>query len=59
MPILFRDFETHSTVDIKKVGAWRYAADPTTDMWCVGYAVDDGPVEILITRSGSYTRSFP
>jgi DNA polymerase len=46
MPILFRDFETRSTLDLKDVGAWRYAADPTTDVWCVGYAVDDGEVKI-------------
>jgi DNA polymerase len=44
MQILFRDFETRSTLQLSDVGAWRYAGDPTTDVWCIGYAVDDGPV---------------
>jgi DNA polymerase bacteriophage-type len=46
MPVLFRDIETRSTLDLKAVGAWRYAAEPTTDVWCVGFAIDDDPVEI-------------
>ena len=46
MPILFRDIETRSTLDLKEVGAWRYAADPTTEVLCVGYCVDDGAVQI-------------
>jgi DNA polymerase len=46
--LLFRDIETFSRVDLKTVGAHRYAADPTTGVWCVGYAVDDGPAEIWI-----------
>lgn len=40
------DFETRSRVDLKKVGAARYAADPSTDVWCVGYAIDDQPVQL-------------
>ena len=48
MPVLHRDFETRSTLDIQDVGAWRYAADPTTDVWCAAYAVDDGPVKLWI-----------
>ena len=46
MPILFRDIETRSTLDLPGVGAWRYAGDPTTDVWCVAYAVDNGPVQV-------------
>ena len=46
MPVLFRDIETRSTLDLADVGAWRYAADPTTEVLCVAYAVDDGPVNI-------------
>jgi DNA polymerase len=45
MPILLRDFETRSTLQLPDVGAWKYAGDATTDVWCVGYAVDDGPVQ--------------
>jgi DNA polymerase len=48
MPILFRDFETRSTVDIKEAGAWHYAADPATDVWCCAYAVDDEPVQLWL-----------
>ena len=46
MPRLYRDYETRSTLDLKKVGAGRYAAHPSTDVWCCAYAVDDGPVEL-------------
>ena len=38
--------ETRSQVDLKKVGAARYAADPSTEVLCVAYAVDDGPVQL-------------
>jgi len=41
MPTLFFDVETRSTVDLTKAHEWRYAADPTTEVLCVGYAVDD------------------
>jgi DNA polymerase len=46
--ILHRDYETRSTLDLKKVGAWKYATDPTTDVWCCAHAVDDGPVSIWV-----------
>jgi DNA polymerase len=46
MPVLHRDFETRSILDLKKVGAYRYAGEPTTGVWCVTFAVDDGPVQI-------------
>jgi hypothetical protein len=46
--ILFRDFETKSTLDLPDVGAWKYASDHTTDVWCCAYAVDDGPIELWV-----------
>jgi DNA polymerase len=46
VPFLFRDFETRSTLNLKTVGAWRYAADPTTEVLCVGYAIDNDPAQI-------------
>ena len=46
--ILYRDIESRSTLNLKAVGAWHYAGDPSTAVWCVGYAVDDGPVQIWI-----------
>jgi DNA polymerase bacteriophage-type len=43
---LIFDFETRSAADLKLVGAQKYAADPTTDVWCAAYCVDDGPVQV-------------
>lgn len=39
------DFETRSTVDLRKTGVYTYAAHPDTDVWVMAYAVDDGPVQ--------------
>jgi DNA polymerase len=44
--ILIRDFETRSTARLDLCGAWRYAADPTTEILCIGYAIDDAPAQI-------------
>jgi len=39
------DFETYSEADIKTVGAFRYAEDPSTEILIVGFALtDDDPV---------------
>jgi DNA polymerase len=46
--ILHRDIETRSTLDLTKVGVWRYAAEPNTAAWCLSHAVDDDPVQIWI-----------
>jgi len=48
--VLFRDFETRSQGVLRAIGAQRYAADPTTEILCCCYAVDDGPV--LLWRPG-------
>jgi len=45
MPTLHIDFETRSNVDIRTCGAGRYAADPSTRILCVCWAVDNGPVK--------------
>lgn len=50
MTALHIDFESRSTVDLKRTGVYVYAADPTTDLWCACYAFDDGP--ILTWRPG-------
>jgi DNA polymerase bacteriophage-type len=44
MPVLFRDIETRSTVDLTAVGAAVYAEHASTGVWLLSYAVDDGPV---------------
>jgi len=31
------DFETRSACDLRKAGAYRYAQDPTTDVWCFAF----------------------
>lgn len=36
------DFETRSRADIKKVGAYRYSQDPSTDILCLVYDLQDG-----------------
>jgi DNA polymerase bacteriophage-type len=43
---LYRDYETRSTIDLRKCGAWVYATHPTTEVLCCAYAVDDGPVKL-------------
>jgi DNA polymerase len=43
------DFETRSVLDLKKVGAERYAVHPTTDVWCAAFAVDDGLVQLWLS----------
>jgi hypothetical protein len=39
---VFCDFETRNTggCDLKTAGAWRYAADPATEILCFGYRID-------------------
>lgn len=34
------DFETASSANLKKTGAWRYSEDPSTEILCLGYAID-------------------
>jgi DNA polymerase len=44
MSYLYLDFETRSTVDLKKVGLYVYAHHPTTKIVCFGLAVDEDPI---------------
>ena len=44
--VLHRDYETRSRVVLKVVGAHRYAADPSTEVLCCAYAVDNNPVQL-------------
>ncbi len=46
MKYIFWDVETKSTVDLSDIGAYKYATDPTTEILCVGYATDAGPIKI-------------
>ena len=46
--VLHRDYETRSPLSLKAVGAHKYASDPRTEIMCIGYATDDGPVQLWI-----------
>jgi DNA polymerase len=45
MSFVYWDIETFSQVSLKERGAHIYAADPTTGIHFLCYAIDDGPVE--------------
>jgi DNA polymerase len=45
---LYRDYETRSTAVLKHVGAHKYAADPTTDVLCCAFVVDDEQVQLWV-----------
>lgn len=40
------DYETRSACDIKRLGSWRYAEDPSTSLTLCAIAYDNGPVHI-------------
>jgi DNA polymerase len=44
--VLHRDIEIRSRASLKLVGAQRYAADPSTEVLCCAYAVDNDPVQL-------------
>ncbi|CAB4213332.1 bifunctional 3'-5' exonuclease/DNA polymerase [uncultured Caudovirales phage] len=42
------DFETRSLVDLKQVGAWVYSEHPSTEILCMKYAIDKGPIKLWL-----------
>jgi DNA polymerase len=46
--VLHRDYETRSRAILKNVGTHKYAADPSTEILCVAYAVDHDPVQLWL-----------
>ncbi len=54
--ILHLDFETSSKSDIKSVGTYRYCADPSTEVLCIGYAFDDEPVKVEVRMPNKVRR---
>ena len=40
------DFETRSAADLKAVGTYEYACDPTTEVICMAWAIDDADVQV-------------
>src|SRR5882757_5880618 len=41
------DFETRSTCDLRKTGAYKYSLDPTTQPTCLAFKLRDGGVQLL------------
>jgi DNA polymerase len=58
MPIVHWDFETRSVALLKQAGAWRYAADPSTEVLCVGYAIDDGEPQLWVPGDPVPSKEF-
>jgi DNA polymerase bacteriophage-type len=52
MSILSLDFETCSEADLRKVGASRYAADPSTFVTVAAWAFNDDPVDCVFAARG-------
>ena len=50
--LLFKDTETFSEADLKKVGAYRYSEDPSTEIILATYAFNDEPVEVYDPTKG-------
>ena len=48
MPTLFWDIESRSVADLPRAGAWRYAADPSTEVLVVAFTVDGEPVQTWV-----------
>jgi DNA polymerase len=46
--VLHRDYESRGVLKLEDVGAWRYAADPRTEILCCTYAVNDRPVQLWL-----------
>jgi DNA polymerase len=42
------DVETRSVSNLKKVGVYKYVEDPTTDLWCLAYALGDERARIWV-----------
>lgn len=45
LPILDLDFETRSTIDLRKTGMYVYAEHPTTDVWVACWSLNGGAVQ--------------
>ena len=42
------DFETRSTVELKRAGIYPYAEHHDTDIWCAAFAIDGNPDDVRI-----------
>jgi DNA polymerase bacteriophage-type len=48
---LYLDFETRSELDINVVGAWKYAMHPSTEIMCMGWAIDEGKIHTTLREA--------
>ena len=48
MSTIFWDVETRSTVKLDFAGTWRYASDASTEVLCVGFAIDGTEPELWV-----------
>lgn len=39
------DFETKSYADLNETGAWAYSENPSTEIICMAYGIDDQPIQ--------------
>lgn len=46
-PVLHIDLETYSSVDLAECGAYKYAESEDFEILLFGYAINDGPVNVL------------
>src|SRR5262249_4202493 len=51
--VLHRDYETRSHSILKTVGTYKYATDPSTEVLCCAYAVDDEGAAVDARQSGA------
>lgn len=52
------DIETRSFADLDHVGTARYAADPSTEVQCIAFLVDDGPIQHCIPDRDPIPQAF-
>jgi len=70
-PILHRDYETRSAIDLRKVGVHVYAAHPTTDVWVCVFILESEagmgaphvwhpgmPVPAIVTQAAEFGWTF-
>lgn len=50
------DFETRSKINLKKVGAWKYAEHPSTSILCLAYNMTGDPFDTMLWTPG---KRFP
>lgn len=58
MKFTFFDIETRSELDVTKVGAWAYAAHPSTAPLCISYKYSAFPIDRWLPKSTLYPHAF-